>query len=60
MTVTLMPKETSHSADYPPLELGLLSGRRRGGPSGQFTVDQVDRLSKVLGHDCVEVELGAW
>jgi hypothetical protein len=47
------------SADYPPLSLESLRVRRRGGPSGQVTVDQVERLSRVLGYDC-EVELGAW
>ena len=47
------------SADYPPLKLESWQSQRRGGPSGQVTVDRVERLSRVLGHDC-EVEFGAW
>ena len=55
--VTLMPRQRVPTT--PPLNLESCRGRRRGGPSGQVTVDQVDRLSRVLGHDC-KVKLGAW
>ena len=34
----------------PPLNLESWPCRRRGSPSGQVTVDRVERLSRVLGH----------
>ena len=40
------------SADYPLLELAVLSGRRKGAPRGQITMDRLELLSRVLGLLC--------
>ena len=44
--VTLVPRQ--REATTRPLSLESRRGRRRGGPSGQVTVDQGERLSRVL------------
>ena len=50
-------EEQQEEEANPPLYLESWRRRRRGGPSGQVTVDWVKRLSRV-GYDS-EVEVGA-
>ena len=55
--VTLVPRQRVQTT--PPLELGDLTGSVKGWPERAGYGNQVDRLSRVLGHRW-EVEWGAW